>query len=459
MEQSRLHLPRWTVSTVVILVIILCCSMLAGVLLLTLLALVSGQSERQARDTLTWAQVQLHLQSEQAQQQARQQLAALVEQQSVRTNCSGLTATKNLIVKELKRLGAHSVRSVVSTPTPCAHSIAAEIGRDPEKKTVLMYAHFDVVPANARTWRQADPFRMTISKDSLGRRYFNGRGVSDDKGQVVAWFQAIDAWQQIQGDLPVNLKIILDAEEESGSPGLNAGLAGAVPWLRKFVSDAHCVIFTDGVGLNDDEPSLMLGLRGINYFNLRITGPAKNFHSGTHGGVLYEPMTDMVRLLAALQAPPRAGPATDQVTKLIQVPSFYRSVASDQDINYSELDFDVDAFKQEVGVDRLLYEDKTALLRHLWSLPSLTIHRIKSTNVATSIAGEVIADLSFRLAPGQSRQHTRMAVERYLNEMHRNSGSPNKLLIREMGADPWIGHTDTAYFKVRFMEYYVYISN
>lgn len=286
----------------------------------------------------------------------------------------------------------------------------------------------DVQPALREDGWDTEPFVLT-EKD--GKLY--GRGASDDKGPVLCWIHAIEAYQALNIDIPVNIKFIFEGMEESGSEGLDDLL-----FARKdtFLNDVDYVCISDNYWLGKEKPCITYGLRGICYFFVEVQCASKDLHSGVFGGTVHEAMSDLVYLLNTL---------VDKHGKIL-VPNLYKEVAplreNEEDI-YKNISFDVNVYKEDLGASRLLHnEDKTQLLMHRWRYPSLSIHGIEGAfyepGQKTVIPRKVSGKFSIRIVPNQLPEQIEKYVVDYLNEKWAERGSPNKMrAIMAHGGKPW----------------------
>jgi acetylornithine deacetylase/succinyl-diaminopimelate desuccinylase-like protein len=208
----------------------------------------------------------------------------------------------------------------------------------PGKPTVLFYGHYDVQPVDpVEEWRHP-PFEPSREGDNLV-----ARGATDDKGQSYTHLLAVEAMLAERGSLPVNVKLIVEGEEESG---------GAA--IERFVSEdagrrlaCDCVVVSDSSMLGPGQPSLVYGLRGIAYMEMKVHGPNRDLHSGTYGGPVVNPLNALARILGGLK-----DPATGRVT----IDGFYDDVREIEEWERREiaaLPFDEAAYKSDLGVDAL----------------------------------------------------------------------------------------------------------
>lgn len=175
--------------------------------------------------------------------------------------------------------------------------LVGSLGSDPKKETILLYGHYDVQPALMSDGWKHEPFTLTHDKET-DRLY--GRGSSDDKGPILGWLNVIQAHKETDTEMPVNLKFCFEGMEESGSEGLEELVVKEAKGEFKDVS-ATCI--SDSYWLGTTKPCLTNGLRGLSYFSVSISGPGADLHSGVHGGVVHEPMTDLFALFSKLVTP------------------------------------------------------------------------------------------------------------------------------------------------------------
>lgn len=201
-----------------------------------------------------------------------------------------------LAADQLWRLGA-SVDSVDTSSQqlpdgqtlPVPPIILAELGNDPKKPTVCFYGHLDVQPARREDGWLTDPYTLT---EVDGKLY--GRGTTDNKGPVLAWINAVSTFRALDEDLPVNIKFVIEGMEEAGSLALEELVQKE---KAGFFSSVDYVVISDNLWLSRTKPALTYGTRGNSYFSVEVKCRDQDFHSGTFGGILNEPMADLVALL------------------------------------------------------------------------------------------------------------------------------------------------------------------
>ncbi|XP_005177133.1 cytosolic non-specific dipeptidase [Musca domestica] len=336
---------------------------------------------------------------------------------------------------KLKALGAEIELADIGQQTlvggkkiPLPNVILADLGKDPKKKTVLVYGHLDVQPALKEDGWNTEPFELT----EIDGKLF-GRGASDDKGPVLCWIHAVEAFQKLGIELPVNLKFVFEGMEESGSENLDDLLMAR---KNDFLANTDFVCISDNYWLGKKRPCLTYGLRGLAYYTVEVECARKDLHSGVFGGTVHEAMPDLCWLLSTL---------VDKDTK-IQIPGIERDIAPllhNENEIYQNIDYEVEDYKNDVGTTKLPHnEDKTRLLMARWRYPSLSIHGIEGAfyepGAKTVIPAKVIGKFSIRLVPNQDPEHITECVTKYLNDKWAERGSPNKMKVSLVSAGkPW----------------------
>ena len=262
--------------------------------------------------------------------------------------------------------------------------------------TVLLYAHHDVQPpGDEQQWTSA-PFEPT----ERGGRLF-ARGAADDKAGVLVHVAAVDAWLQSRGALPVNVKVIIEGEEETGSEHLPAFVEQYADLLR-----ADVMVLTDSVNWKIGVPSLTYALRGLVDCEVELRGLDHALHSGMYGGPVPDPLTGLVKLLAAM---------TDE-TGAVAIPGFsddVRPLSDAERERMAALDFDEEQFRRDAGLLAGVHlggDPDAHVLERLWLRPNATIIGLDAPAVATSsntLVASARARISIRLAPGQDPHRAR----------------------------------------------------
>lgn len=270
-----------------------------------------------------------------------------------------------------------------------------------DKPTVLIYGHYDVQPPEPLEPWQSPPFEPTI-RDG----FIYARGASDDKGQMFANLMAVEAWLRA-GQLPVNLKIFLEGEEEIGSPRMETFLAEHGELLQ-----ADIAIISDSAFFAPGLPSITYALRGLAYVEITLQGPSADLHSGIHGGAVANPINALARLVAQMHD------AHGRVT----LPGFYDDVAplSDQERQmWAALPFDEQAYAQSLGLNNLAGgEEGYSVLERVWARPTLDCCGIcggyTAQGAKTIIPAQARAKISMRLVPNQDPAKIIESVRRFV---------------------------------------------
>jgi len=312
-------------------------------------------------------------------------------------------------------------------------AIVGRIGDDPKKKTILIYGHFDVQPANVSDGWNTDPFKLHVDKQT-GKMF--GRGSTDDKGPILGWLNVLEAHHKTGLPLPVNMRFCFEGMEESGSEGLDQFIAAEAKRPEGWFRGVDCVCISDNYWLNDRTPALTYGLRGLTYFNVQVSGPGADLHSGIFGGAVYEPMTALIALLGKL------------VTQdgRILIPGVYDGIkAADTDELeiYRSLDYSVADLEAAAGGHIAVSNDKATVIMARMRNPSLSIHGIEGAfsgvGAKTVIPAAVGGKFSLRLVPPQQPDDIRAKVEKYLKDEFAKLNTRCSLKIEYLhGGIPWV---------------------
>ncbi|XP_050421082.1 cytosolic non-specific dipeptidase isoform X2 [Adelges cooleyi] len=337
-------------------------------------------------------------------------------------------------VAELYDIGSQ-VLNGVSVPLPPV--ILGNLGKNPKKLTVCLYGHLDVQPADKSDGWSSEPFVLTERDDKL-----YGRGSTDDKGPVLGWLHAIEAYQQTGTELPINLKFVFEGMEESGSIGLDELLTKE---KDTFFNDVDYVCISDSYWLGTEKPCLTYGLRGMCCFGIEIEGSTKDLHSGMYGGTVYEAMSDLIYVLNQLV----------DIKGNILIPDINEGIeplSEKEKELYNKIKFDVNTYCKEIGACKPLKESKEELLMSNWRYPSLSIHGIEGafsgSGFKTVIPRKVIGKFSIRLVPNQDPCKIADIVKAYINKIWQDRQSPNnlKIIMEGEGGNPWMTDPFNAHY-------------
>lgn len=272
--------------------------------------------------------------------------------------------------------------------TPGHPVVTAESAHVPGAPTVLIYGHYDVQPAEPLELWTTPPFEPQIRDGKIF-----ARGASDDKGQVYAHIKAVELLQALDGRLPLNVRFVVEGEEEIGSPNLANFLRA-----HKEILKADVALISDGAMLAPGVPSLTYGLRGLAYVTVKVRSAGRDLHSGGYGGGAPNATFALVQMLASLKG--RDG--------RIQIDGFYDDVAplsTEERARFASVPFEVDDFMRDAGITSTPGEEGFTLLERLWARPTLDTHGLGGGFVGagskTVIPAEAMAKVSCRLVPNQ----------------------------------------------------------
>ncbi|CAL8248504.1 unnamed protein product [Lota lota] len=314
--------------------------------------------------------------------------------------------------------------------------VTAQFISDPQKTTVCVYGHVDVQPGKLEDGWATEPYNLTEINGNL-----YGRGASDNKAPVLAWIHAVEAYQALNMELPVNVKFIIEGMEETGSNGLDAMI---VAQRDTFLLDVDYIILSD-CGWLSQRPALTYGTRGNCYFSAEIEGAKQDLHSGVYGGTVIEPMTDLIGILDTLISP----------SGTILIPGIREAVdplTDEERKTYQDIEFDMENYKNKLGVSELMYNNKVDVLAHVWRYPTVSIHGIEgafsASGTKTVIPAKVKAKFSIRQVPSMDPDVVKKQVTEYLEAAFARRKSPNKLKVTMIiGAKPWLANTQHVLYE------------
>ncbi|KAJ3118011.1 hypothetical protein HK100_000701 [Physocladia obscura] len=304
-----------------------------------------------------------------------------------------------------------------------------------EKPTVLVYGHYDVQPALKEDGWKYEPFTMVEEKET-GRIY--GRGSTDDKAPIISWLWVVEAYQALGKDLPVNLIVCFEGMEESGSEGLDEII---IKEAGRYFKDVDCVCISDNYWLGTEKPCLTYGLRGVSYFFLEISGPAKDLHSGVFGGTVHEPLTDLFHIMSKLVSSDGK----------ILIPGIYDDVAlvtEAEESLYQNLDFSLADIHNATESQTTIHASVRDTLMHRWRFPSLSLHGIEGAFYApgakTVIPAKVVGKFSIRSVPNQTPERIAELVKTFVDAEFSKLGSKNTYKIESPhGGKSWVADVNS----------------
>jgi succinyl-diaminopimelate desuccinylase len=281
--------------------------------------------------------------------------------------------------------------------------IVAESAYQDGMPTALVYGHYDVQPVEPLELWVSPPFEPTRRNGNL-----YARGATDDKGQLLTHVYGAEAWLASRGRLPVNLKFLIEGEEEVGSSALDQYLRSHAERLA-----CDCVVISDGAQFAPGQPAITYGLRGIACFELLLTGANRDLHSGTFGGSVTNPVNALTQMLAAL---------IDERGR-IQVPGFYDDVvplSAEERKQFAALAFDESKYFAQIGVSGAMGEEGYTALERRWARPTFDLNGIwggyQGKGAKTVLPAQAGAKFSFRLVPNQDPHKVGRALEAMLQQ-------------------------------------------
>ncbi len=297
----------------------------------------------------------------------------------------------------------------------------------PGKPTALIYGHYDVQPVDPIELWDSPPFEATVRD---GRVY--GRGASDDKGQVLMHWSALAALLKVRGTLPVNVKVLVEGEEEVASEHLEAFLVANRERLA-----ADLVVISDTDLFAPGLPAVCYGLRGIAYFQIDVVGPTRDLHSGGYGGAVANPIMALAKILAGLK---------DERGKIL-IPGFYdrvRPIGEREKAELARLPFDEEGFREETGAPTLFGEEGYSTLERLWTRPTLDPNGIwggfTGEGSKTVLPSRASAKVSCRLVPDQDPEEIARLFEAYVLGLCPPSVTASVQIME--GGKPWVTSVD-----------------
>jgi acetylornithine deacetylase/succinyl-diaminopimelate desuccinylase-like protein len=295
-------------------------------------------------------------------------------------------------------------KHVEIVPTNLHPLVYAESLEAPGKPTVLFYGHYDVQPPEPLDLWTSPAFEPTVRNGNLF-----GRGTADDKGQVHIHLKALESLQKVNGKFPINMKILIEGEEEVGSVSL---------WdfvqKNKEKLKADALVVSDTSMLGKGVPSITYGLRGLNYYQIELTGPERDLHSGVYGGAVPNPLTILTELFARLH---------DKNFR-VTVPGFYDSIAKVSNAERKALNalpWKKKDFEKAVGAPGYVGEAGFTTVERLWTRPTLELNGIwggyQGEGAKTVIPSKAFAKFSTRLVPNQDPQKIAKLAEKHIRKL------------------------------------------
>jgi acetylornithine deacetylase/succinyl-diaminopimelate desuccinylase-like protein len=307
----------------------------------------------------------------------------------------------NFLIQQLTSLHLDRVELF---ETPGHPIVYGEHCPHPDKPIVLIYGHYDVQPSDPDHLWDTPAFEPTIKDGNI-----YARGASDDKGQAFTHVKALESFIKSGEEIPVNVKIILEGEEEIGSPNL-------VPFIEahKEMLRTDMVLISDTSMFGKDQPSITYGLRGLAYLEVEVVGPNRDLHSGVYGGAVENPLNVLCEMIAKMK----------DEHGVIQIPGFYDNVieltGADRAAS-AALPFDEEAYKQSLDIDAVHGERGYTTLERASARPTLDVNGIwggyTGEGAKTVLPSKANAKISMRLVPNQDPKEIAKLFTDYFNSI------------------------------------------
>ncbi|MCH8300857.1 MAG: dipeptidase [Candidatus Marinimicrobia bacterium] len=307
----------------------------------------------------------------------------------------------NWVKGQLDNMGMENTEIIETKGHP---SVYGEWCKAEGKPTILIYGHYDVQPVDPVDLWDSPPFEPTVKNGGL-----YGRGTVDDKGQILLHMKAVEAHLQAEGELPINIKFLVEGEEEVGSKNL-------VPLIKDNLEKlkADLILISDSSMFAKGMPSICYGLRGISYFELRVKGTNGDLHSGSFGGAVINPANALARIIAKLK---------DEKGRIL-IPGIYDDVLplTDEERKvFANLPHDDEKYRKMLGAPELFGEEGYSTLERVWARPCLDVNGIISgytgEGAKTVIPAKASAKISLRLVPNQTPDRVEELFRKYIEEI------------------------------------------
>ena len=330
---------------------------------------------------------------------------------------------------EMRRIGLGNVRLIDTPGNPVVYGDWLGAAGAP---TILFYGHYDVQPVDPIDLWQSPPFEATIRDGEI-----YARGSADDKGQVFMHFKAVEAHLKQNGRLPVNMKFVLEGEEEVGSAHLDE-------FVRAHRSDlaADVVVISDSPMFARGVPSICYGLRGLGYFQIDLRGSSTDLHSGSFGGAVANPAMVLAQMLAQMKD--RSG--------RVRIPGFYDDVVplqEDERKQWAGLPFNEKQYKKAFGIPRVYGESGYSTLERTWARPTFEINGLLSgftgEGAKTVLPARAMAKVSMRLVPNQDPDKVAAQFEAHIRNVAPKTVEVT--ITRMHGGKPWMTSYDNPFVQ------------
>lgn len=315
-------------------------------------------------------------------------------------NKGDVTACAEWLAKQMTKIGL-DVKIMPTGGNPIVYGSKIS---SPGKLTVLYYGHYDVQPVEPLELWKTSPFNPILDKG-----YIIGRGATDDKGQLLTHLKAIEAYLATGQELPINVKLMFEGEEESGSENLEKFIKDNVKLLK-----SDLVVISDTAQFGRNRPAVTYGLRGVAFVELKIIGPDRDLHSGTFGGAIPNPINTLARIISQFH---------DNKGK-VAIPGFYKGVrptSAWEKKQFKKLPFKKEEFLAKTGAKGFFGDKNYSILERIWSRPTLDINGItggyQGEGGKTIIPSWASCKITMRLVPDQDPMDLCHKLERFVKRI------------------------------------------
>ena len=332
------------------------------------------------------------------------------------------------LVRSFEKINLDNVEKIKTKGHPIVY---AEKILDDSFPTILVYGHYDVQPADPYELWDSPPFEPTIKNEKI-----YARGACDDKGQMYMHLKAYESLQNTS-KINFNIKFMIEGEEECGSDSLEEFVSN-----NKEKLSADVIVISDTSIINNDNPSITVGLRGLSYMEVELTGPNRDLHSGTYGGAVNNPINQLCEMIASLK----------DKNGIIQIPGFYDKVVTykeeERDI-INKVPFDLSEFKSHIDIGDTFGETGFSTVERIGTRPTLDVNGIwggyTNEGAKTVLPSKAYAKISMRLVSNQSSSEISSLFTNHLNNI-----CPKSCKIKVMehhGGEPCVVNTDTKGYR------------
>ena len=343
-------------------------------------------------------------------------------------NKKDMLSCAEAVKSRLSEAGAENVKIIPTTGHPVVYG---EKIIDASRPTVLVYGHYDVQPADPLELWNSGPFEPVIKDGKIF-----ARGACDDKGQFYMHIKALEIMTKTN-TLPVNIKFLIEGEEEIGSAHLAEFLEE-----NKSLLQADVILISDTAMLSMDTPSIDVGVRGLSYVEIELTGPNRDLHSGVYGGAVANPITILAQMIASLH----------DENNHITIPGFYDDVVNSTDEErkaMAKAPYDDAAYKEDLGVKNLWGEKGFTTNERTGIRPTLEVNGIwggyTGEGAKTVLPSKATAKISCRLVPNQKSAKMTKLIMDHLKKIAPDTVTVN--VFEHHGGDPYMTPVDSLEYE------------